>query len=556
MTNKIKNEIKVNILAEIRDEIKDKLKQEIKHEIKNDIRNEIIEELRKEIRDEIFAELKDELIGDSATQPGEIEKTDDAPPESSGESSDQANQEDQEEQLEQGKQEDQGGQTHDWGGLESQGWDSNQPPPPAMSETQVQTDEPLKVPLESYIRRAYGQPLDTVFTSGSGHQTPMLRRDRMNRILVYPGAFNPPHKGHYEILRHAMFNSGVDMNFVAAFIEPRDDSFVHKKRDQAFVLELEKRCSLWNEGPQDWYWVYERGDDESYEFRSRLKDLFKQDNIPVTFVCLIGPDYVSVNKTLDYKPCKCREIIVSEGSRDCDFVTRSSDGITLEKVLNYEDWKQTTPDRSIIESIVDEGMEAYFAGQRMMRPSQTTAMLKNSESSSLNSLINADNIVEPSMYQKMREDRIEELMKNAEKNYICTNTKHSDRTILFIPRDSECPDVSATKIRNIIKNYSGTHEELVEELKPLALNVEKMLEWSGMLSQPATEDNATCENESPQQSSPDSTSDSDTNGLITPTPPGTPAEAEAEVKAKANKQPERSKKRGGRKEHKKAGKKH
>src|SRR5271155_2549789 len=48
---------------------------------------------------------------------------------------------------------------------------------------------------------------------------PLLSKDRVNRVLVYPGAFNPPHVGHLGVLRHA-FESSPDLNVVAGIVLP------------------------------------------------------------------------------------------------------------------------------------------------------------------------------------------------------------------------------------------------------------------------------------------------------------------------------------------------
>lgn len=37
---------------------------------------------------------------------------------------------------------------------------------------------------------------------------PVLRSDQTNYIIIYPGAFNPPHRGHVEILKDGFWNSG------------------------------------------------------------------------------------------------------------------------------------------------------------------------------------------------------------------------------------------------------------------------------------------------------------------------------------------------------------
>ena len=77
-------------------------------------------------------------------------------------------------------------------------------------------------PLAPYIQQAHshksGHVLppagDQIF--GDPQTAPRLDKTRTNRIIVYPGSFNPPHRGHLHLLNHAYYHGVPDLNVVAA----------------------------------------------------------------------------------------------------------------------------------------------------------------------------------------------------------------------------------------------------------------------------------------------------------------------------------------------------
>jgi hypothetical protein len=58
---------------------------------------------------------------------------------------------------------------------------------------------------------------------------------------VYPRSFNPPHRGHFKLLRHGFEEAGRDINTIAAIVLPLDDeSLVKKLRGQENALIFTK----------------------------------------------------------------------------------------------------------------------------------------------------------------------------------------------------------------------------------------------------------------------------------------------------------------------------
>ena len=131
--------------------------------------------------------------------------------------------------------------------------------------------------LERYISKIYygrSFPQERIFDYGITHRPPMLVSDRSNRILLYPGSFNPPYLGHQELLRHGFSRSGSDLNIIAAIVLPLDDaSLIPKLRAQkgAQIFTKAQRVRLWKDYvPSDWCWVYDRSIEEWIAFKDHL----------------------------------------------------------------------------------------------------------------------------------------------------------------------------------------------------------------------------------------------------------------------------------------------
>lgn len=62
----------------------------------------------------------------------------------------------------------------------------------------------------------------TIFDYGITHDSPTIKSGRINRVLVYPESFNPPHREHFELLRHE-WRSGRDTNIL-------DDEYLTRRK--------------------------------------------------------------------------------------------------------------------------------------------------------------------------------------------------------------------------------------------------------------------------------------------------------------------------------------
>ncbi|KFA79773.1 hypothetical protein S40288_00723 [Stachybotrys chartarum IBT 40288] len=181
--------------------------------------------------------------------------------------------------------------------------------------------------LAPYIESVYynGKPPNDhrPFNHGSAQSPPLLRPHGMNRLLVFPGSFNPPHRGHSDLLSFAFRNAGDDMHVTGAIILLTDDNRLIDKNasvDNALVLPKETRAQLCRaQFPDDWAWVYDGSEDSWPGFQKGLVDKLQKDRIELKFMLLGGPDWFSVNEILGFGEWGCDDCITSDVSRPVDF---------------------------------------------------------------------------------------------------------------------------------------------------------------------------------------------------------------------------------------------
>ncbi|KAK1974413.1 hypothetical protein LZ30DRAFT_408992 [Colletotrichum cereale] len=124
---------------------------------------------------------------------------------------------------------------------------------------------------------------------------PLLRRGRMNRVIVYPGCFNPPHLGHYNMLRRA-FEGSRDINVVAAVVFPLNDSRLEGKyaMSDGLILSKAERVRLWRSDARfmpEW-WVYDGDEGDWYALRDDLEEAIERDGFEIQFSSVLGPDHI------------------------------------------------------------------------------------------------------------------------------------------------------------------------------------------------------------------------------------------------------------------------
>lgn len=165
-------------------------------------------------------------------------------------------------------------------------------------------------PLGCFTAKAYAK----CFPEASNHELPFndkLAEDRVllttrgvNRILIYPGSFNPPHKGHWKLLNHVFHHAGADLQIVAAIILPTSDRRVavkNYKKSEDLIIPRHQRVQLWKEAKilSGRIWVFDREEDDWVVFRTLLENKFCEAKVRVKFVVLAGPDHVRKSTTTD-----------------------------------------------------------------------------------------------------------------------------------------------------------------------------------------------------------------------------------------------------------------
>ncbi|KAI4913943.1 hypothetical protein J4E90_005663 [Alternaria incomplexa] len=201
--------------------------------------------------------------------------------------------------------------------------------------------------LEDHICHAYddiqGLPDSSsrIFTRSPG---PELQRDRDNRIIIYPGSFNPPHVGHIALLWHAYLN--MDANTIAVMIFALGDDLLASKdhvtnnKGKTFILSHYQRRQLWKDDVLGRFaWAFPSHDDDKLDlFMATIKRLAKADGFKVSFLILYGGDYISQKTGVeglwggDDNTC-----IGSDITRPMDFVP--DDGVGLLQLEGCDKWK-------------------------------------------------------------------------------------------------------------------------------------------------------------------------------------------------------------------------
>ncbi|KAM0353075.1 hypothetical protein ACHAPU_001964 [Fusarium lateritium] len=308
--------------------------------------------------------------------------------------------------------------------------------------------------LASYVERLQpidpkaSQPSDRPFNNTTAKNPPLLRPHGVNRILLFPGSFNPPHQGHLDLLKHVFDNAGEDLNIIAAIIVVTDDDRLEMKmedKDTAIILPRERRANLWrgNGIPVDWAWVYNDTEVSWPGFRARLVRELRKDRIELSFILLCGPDAITGDGGYNPECWDCPDSITSDISRPVDFRYPN----TLRQLAGCAPWEKLRYDRIRLE----EQIRAKFRGQQ------------DSVETELAKVLNKLNVIS-----------------------ICRQQRARKRgTVRFLPcnlekRPPNAP--SSTKIRKIVE--SSPKEELEKNLEGVALHPKLLVEYLKDLHMP------------------------------------------------------------------------
>lgn len=199
--------------------------------------------------------------------------------------------------------------------------------------------------LKHYLELAY----KSVRLSSEADLSPLAQLDctlhanRENLILVYGGSFNPPHRGHLDVLLSGL---RPELGAVAIVILPSENFHLRHKLANSypeFFLHRQRRADLWRaipSVPKDKIWVWSS---TWYPFEGVLKavtKLAKNDGYQLAFSHLIGPDNVIPNNPLAILPYELPTITITNKARDVPAHFRP-DG-TPERFDGFGEWTQCT----------------------------------------------------------------------------------------------------------------------------------------------------------------------------------------------------------------------
>lgn len=149
--------------------------------------------------------------------------------------------------------------------------------------------------LEQYLREAFNVRQDkTIFPTSENSTAPSLCPDRINRVLICPGCYNPPHKGHLELVQNAFHSCGSDWNVIAAIIVStcyqRCKSKI--KSPNPMILTEQQRAQAWESMQPPFSFVY-AGEMPAVEGKSAsLTSLAAADGFTIRYIHVGNAEYI------------------------------------------------------------------------------------------------------------------------------------------------------------------------------------------------------------------------------------------------------------------------
>lgn len=333
--------------------------------------------------------------------------------------------------------------------------------------------------LEAYIRNAL-PPEDKrarVFHDVPGRAPPTLSRDHTNRILLFNGCFNPPHRGHLALLEHAFHHCGEDLRVVAAVVLVASEEYLRWKLRRADLSDAQ-RIQLWDGelSARDVNWCLAYPEDAWWAVSARLKRDLKRDGFDVEFVRIAGGDKVK-QRSQAHGQWSCRTLVTSDICRRVDFFDDGEGedhgdggGGSPATLRNHGPWKKVQVADEILReqarSRVLHSLGLNGGGVDIAGDASTDMTAAQS------SLVKEEGGEEAAaLARRIDEEYLRSLsVRDKRRLWACDCTSNPrGYTLRFIASDDHLsPDISSTNLRNIIA-YTEL-SELEDKLQGVALS--------------------------------------------------------------------------------------
>ena len=305
-------------------------------------------------------------------------------------------------------------------------------------------NQPNDLALADYIRHVFKDKKDTPLVEQIFHRSispPMLKRGRKNRILIYPGCFNPPHIGHLGLLIHCFRAGQAHLNFIAALICLVNTSVLWKDdfKSSSEALSETVRAKLWNQDPRfpEWAWIFPEDSGKASDFVAQLREASKKDGFDIDFLSISGADKFCYGAALSLPYWGCFEIITSNISRRNDYIQRDA----LHQLEDFEEW----------EALPVEGHKKEIPLDTVSDASPAHANVDVVAAGSQDDILCS----KPCKREDIR---------------ICRHWAEKSKVIYFVPSSKLGTEISSTQLRESLRNQA---REIVEKF---ALSPKLLLE--------------------------------------------------------------------------------
>jgi hypothetical protein len=217
-------------------------------------------------------------------------------------------------------------------------------------------------------------------------KVPLLSRDKVNRVITYHGAFNPPHVGHLGVLCHA-FQSSSDLNIVAGLVYPVHVRHIKAKNyysNRRLVLSEEQRSELWERDVHFPMWAFapRNKQDMRKDFETEIARAAKEDGYEIRYIGVAGPDHWDVDNPRRHLYSSFSEYLITDATRRASFV--SPDGVP-QPMKHYTSWQRLKLDPELRVQLVQETKPLVDALESSPLVATAVASLSAVEVKSLNS---------------------------------------------------------------------------------------------------------------------------------------------------------------------------